>query len=533
MRRFLVLLALAVAGAFPAAATADVVDDNPAATSLAAGRLDVAARAADGTILVRHLDVASGAWSPWSPVPGLVASSGPAMVADAGRLWLAARGPDNAIWLTSSTDGTAWTPWQSLGGTVISGPGIDNRTGTTELDVGGIGTNGAYYYRVRPSLATPFNPYAAVSTASVTAPLAVSRAASTLDAFTRNADSTVTRLSFEPGKGWTATNIGGAVRTAITPISRGAGTMDLYSRATGGQLVALAFDGTAFGTWVAFAENAGTSAPAAAVGAGGRVDMVVRDATHLYQRYYDGEGADLGWHPWQDAGPIVAPPPPVDRGAPNGSGAADRAVVGIGFKGSSKTRREYGYHRRVLVRGTLTGPSGPIAGARLSLMATPTAPGSKARLLRSPVTAADGTWSATLAAGPSRRLVATYRAFANDATVVASAELVARARTRVTLRASRRTAHRGDRVRFTGRLLGRPIPRGGKLLALQAFDGGRWRTFAQPRTGRHGRYRASYRFVNPVSRSRVLRFRVRVPREAAYPYQRATSSARRLRLLPG
>ena len=46
----------------------------------------------------------------------------------------------------------------------------------------------------------------------------------------------------------------------------------------------------------------------------------------------------------------------------------------------------------------------------------------------------------------------------------------------MTLRATKRV-RRGGRVRFRGRLLGKPIPRVGKLIDLQAFDGGRWRTF--------------------------------------------------------
>ena len=42
-------------------------------------------------------------------------------------------------------------------------------------------------------------------------------------------------------------------------------------------------------------------------------------------------------------------------------------------------------------------------------------------------------------------------------------------------------------VSFRGRLARGPVPDGGKLIDLQAFYRGRWRTFATPRTDSRGR----------------------------------------------
>ena len=78
-------------------------------------------------------------------------------------------------------------------------------------------------------------------------------------------------------------------------------------------------------------------------------------------------------------------------------------------------------------------------------------------------------------------------------------------------------------------LLGRPIPRVGKLVDLQAFDGGRWRTFATTRTNRKGRYRASYRFIR-TSSPRTFRFRARARKESRYPYALGTSKVVRVRV---
>jgi hypothetical protein len=84
--------------------------------------------------------------------------------------------------------------------------------------------------------------------------------------------------------------------------------------------------------------------------------------------------------------------------------------------------------------------------------------------------------------------------------------------------ADRRTVRNGEAVAFTGRLDGGHVPDGGKLIDLQAYYRGRWRTFATPRTDPRGHW--SYRYRFGATRGTVrYRFRARVPREAAYPYE--------------
>jgi hypothetical protein len=68
------------------------------------------------------------------------------------------------------------------------------------------------------------------------------------------------------------------------------------------------------------------------------------------------------------------------------------------------------------------------------------------------------------------------------------------------------------------------VPRGGKLVELQARVAAGWRTFATFRTDRRGRYRHSHRF-SPVSGGRTFWVRLRVRTEPRYPFERATSPA--------
>ena len=76
----------------------------------------------------------------------------------------------------------------------------------------------------------------------------------------------------------------------------------------------------------------------------------------------------------------------------------------------------------------------------------------------------------------------------------------------------------GEAVVFTGGLVGGHVPDGGKLIDLQAYYRGGWRTFATPRTDARGRWSYRYRF-GATSGVVRYRFRARIRREAAYPFE--------------
>ncbi len=121
-----------------------------------------------------------------------------------------------------------------------------------------------------------------------------------------------------------------------------------------------------------------------------------------------------------------------------------------------------------------------------------------------------------LPAGPSRTLSV---AFAGDALLLpARGRAVVRTRARARLRVTPGAVRAGGTVVFAGRLLGGHVPRGGKLVELQALVGTGWRTFATVRTDRRGRLRHPYRFA-ATSRGRTYRVRLRVRREAGYPFE--------------
>ncbi|HEU0019318.1 MAG TPA: hypothetical protein VFQ14_03405 [Thermoleophilaceae bacterium] len=98
-------------------------------------------------------------------------------------------------------------------------------------------------------------------------------------------------------------------------------------------------------------------------------------------------------------------------------------------------------------------------------------------------------------------------------------------------RALRRIAVTGGRpVLFQGRV-GRPVPRHGKLVEVQAHFRGRWRTISAVRSRRDGRWRFRYSF-RTTGRPAAYRMRARLPVEAGYPFAAGASRPVRVTVLP-
>jgi hypothetical protein len=131
-----------------------------------------------------------------------------------------------------------------------------------------------------------------------------------------------------------------------------------------------------------------------------------------------------------------------------------------------------------------------------------------------------GNFRFKLPAGPSRTV--RYRYEGTNAVRPAAAQLTTKVTAAARLKVDRRRLHNGQTVRFAGRLLGKPIPKAGKLVALQARVGRGWRTFATPRANRKGVFKHRYRFTATTG-TRRYKFRAVVAREDAYPYEAGVS----------
>lgn len=181
--------------------------------------------------------------------------------------------------------------------------------------------------------------------------------------------------------------------------------------------------------------------------------------------------------------------------------------------------------KRATLVGRLTrGQAVPIAGADVTVEGQLRSGGAFVRLATTRPDA-QGRLRFALPAGPSRTVRFRYEGSSTE--LPATAEVVTRVSAPVRLAVDRRRLVNGQSVRFTGQLPGKPIPSGGKLVALQARVGREWRTFATPRANARGTFKHRYRFTATTGVRRYA-FRALVTREAAYPYE--TGASRKVRV---
>ena len=261
---------------------------------------------------------------------------------------------------------------------------------------------------------------------------------------------------------------------------------------------------------------------------------VMLDDEHLRDGYYE-----LAARAVDDAGNERS----TDR-TPDGSPASITLPVRLKTKlraGKARRVRRGRHHRRrtiyrtrprvrvghrLRLHGRLTVPGGlPVAGAGIQVTSQPDLPGAAARMIATATTTRTGRFTYLLAKGPARTLVMHYVGAAK----IRSATQVVRVRVAAssTIHRSRRTVVNGEAVSFRGRLRGGWVPTQGKLVEVQFYARGKWRTFATTRTDPTGRWHYTYRFDGTRGIVR-WRFRARIPREAGYPY--TTGQSHRVRV---
>jgi hypothetical protein len=212
---------------------------------------------------------------------------------------------------------------------------------------------------------------------------------------------------------------------------------------------------------------------------------------------------------------------PALRGAANGDGASDQARLTAHWgRRGNRTLLVSRFGRAHVVRGRLRTLEGaPIANASIDVISKTTAVNARELGKRNgPRTRGDGSWYLVLPRRVSSRDVTVrYRSHVNDTIPSATARVRLRVRAGLRLAIHPRVARRGQSIRFSGRLLGGPLPRGGKQIVLMArASRGAWVRFNVVRSGRSGRFRATYRFQQPGAAR--FRFRALSLAEAAYPY---------------
>lgn len=205
-----------------------------------------------------------------------------------------------------------------------------------------------------------------------------------------------------------------------------------------------------------------------------------------------------------------------------------RLTASLRARGSrqSRNRIEVGYGRKARVTGRLAGVRrGGIAGAKLTVVES-YLPGARRKARRQQiVTNRRGYFDLWLSRGPARRISITF-AGSRSLGDSNSGTLELRVRGRLGFRVTPRSLRTGQRVRFSGRVLGQGAwqPTRGNLVQIQYFEESarRWRPVTLTRTDRHGRFRTGYRFryITGVAR---IRLRALLVPSSRFPYSGSAS----------
>jgi hypothetical protein len=184
----------------------------------------------------------------------------------------------------------------------------------------------------------------------------------------------------------------------------------------------------------------------------------------------------------------------------------------------------YGRSVRLAAR-LLTEQGAPVPGAQVCVSWRRQSEGARLRGSRVLSTDAGGRVAYRLGAGPSRTVLFVHR---TPEGAVANAVRV-NVRAPVRLKGSSRSLRNGETLVLSGRLPGRPRPRRGVLVELQARRDGGWQTFGTTRSGSRGRFAFGYTFTRTTG-VQAYALRARVPRQSAYPYASGASRPVRVRV---
>jgi hypothetical protein len=266
----------------------------------------------------------------------------------------------------------------------------------------------------------------------------------------------------------------------------------------------------------------------------------VPDGTYpLVLEAYDASGNVVGV-PWNvpimvanNASPASAstgtgaPNGPGGPGAPNGHGATAKAQITyqIGQRGQITV----GDGQNASVSGRLTNQTGaPIPGATLDVLDQTRGSSASFAILGHASTDANGVYTFTVPAGPSRVIRTGYRAFADDSGYDVTADLTENVTATTSLSVTP-TRLRGRTVTFVGQIHAGNFPPG-QQVEIKALVGSTWTHVTFAPVASNGQFKARYRLKHHYHHVTFV-FRAMPVASPIWPYQPKESNPVRLRLL--
>jgi hypothetical protein len=246
-------------------------DEEPAIASPGVGRLETFGRGADGVLETRAWDPA-GSWSEPSPLPGPAVASGPTAVSwGPGRVDVVARAADGTVEHWSRVEGV-WSS-ENLGGATTEDPAISS-WGPGRLDLFVRGSDGSLDHRAFEP-ATGWSDWERLPGPPIlSSPAAVSPSGGVLEVLATVADGTVERWTYGEGP-WTMESLGGPATSAPAIVSPAPNRLDAFVRGADGTLMRRSWDtASGWSPWAPVPGAAIASAPAAVAWNPNRIDVV-------------------------------------------------------------------------------------------------------------------------------------------------------------------------------------------------------------------------------------------------------------------
>lgn len=182
-----------------------------------------------------------------------------------------------------------------------------------------------------------------------------------------------------------------------------------------------------------------------------------------------------------------------------------------------RTSVRAGYGSRVTINGWLGTTGGnALAGRSVRIMAAPTLSGAAFKDVATAVTRTNGSWTARLPAGPSRRVKVVYGGSGTIAP--ATSELVhVTVPASLSLGLSSHATGWGDTIEISGELHGGFVPPDGELVSLHIGWTGGSAEIGQVYARRQGRFSTPYTFLRGTG-TQTYRIWATTARESDYPY---------------
>ncbi|MEX2108769.1 MAG: hypothetical protein WD827_07780 [Solirubrobacterales bacterium] len=217
----------------------------------------------------------------------------------------------------------------------------------------------------------------------------------------------------------------------------------------------------------------------------------------------------------------VPPAAVVAKGPAPSAAAKTRVFARLRWRQHRGPQVTVPFGATAMLSGRLVNAEGAgLAGRRLRVVSRPSRGALARRRIDAVVTGAHGGFRLPLSRGPSRRITVTYRGEPGLDRARRPA-LALRVRGAAVLHARPLQLRTGEAVRLWGRVRtrGAPVPRRGKLVAVQYYESAarRWRPVLVTRTNHDGHFHARYRFRYISGHARI-RLRAVALAEERWPY---------------